>query len=318
MIKALALISFLSFNSIPNQKIVIDTDNYRKETLLVYNRLPDSTTPNAPINSEPLVFFEQNSFKEYNFYLQYYMEIQIEYWQPKKVITNAGNGVLSKITYTTECQIYGQILNEPWNKNNYIYIMEFNFNHIIFLEQYDVSDISWSTQYIWPSMKVDIVSVTNPDTGDDKLTYNYEYVLLTDDRTLVENQTNAASDMTWENLTDFPEESYYLSNWLNIHGIKNIFWTPGNLMSIYSAGWGDRSQFDNSEIGSGDYNKGYQDGYKAGESNGNISINQILSSAFKGVSSFLDVNLIGGIKLWHLVAIPLIFGIVRFILGFFK
>ena len=78
-------------------------------------------------------------------------------------------------------------------------------------------------------------------------------------------------------------------------------------------------------------NNGFNDGYEEGHNNGYLEgleqgradndsygIAPFVQSIFNGFGNMLSVEIFPSIKLWYLIGIPLIFGIVRFVIGWFK
>lgn len=77
------------------------------------------------------------------------------------------------------------------------------------------------------------------------------------------------------------------------------------------------------------YNQGYDEGFLEGYDEGynygyNVGINEqledkdfthLLKSVFIGVGSFLGINLLPGVSIGAIIAVPIIFGIIAFILG---
>lgn len=73
------------------------------------------------------------------------------------------------------------------------------------------------------------------------------------------------------------------------------------------------------------YNRGYQKGHEAGYNVGyNAGINEqledkdftnLLKSVFIAMGSFLSINLLPGISIGAIIAVPIVFGIIAFILG---
>lgn len=68
------------------------------------------------------------------------------------------------------------------------------------------------------------------------------------------------------------------------------------------------------------YSEGYNIGYIAGKEDGHADWDwsNFLKSIFTGIDGFLQVEILPKIKLWYLVAIPLVFGLLKFILGWFR
>lgn len=67
------------------------------------------------------------------------------------------------------------------------------------------------------------------------------------------------------------------------------------------------------------FNEGYQLGLQQGRSeNDSYGIAPFVQSIFNGFSTMLNVEIFPKIKLWYLIGIPLIFGIVKFIIGWIK
>lgn len=69
------------------------------------------------------------------------------------------------------------------------------------------------------------------------------------------------------------------------------------------------------------YNNGYDIGYNNGYSEGIESNNNIFDfilTAFNIVSSVLSVEILPNIRLWYIVAVPLVFSVVKFIIGWFR
>lgn len=65
------------------------------------------------------------------------------------------------------------------------------------------------------------------------------------------------------------------------------------------------------------YDYGYQAGYNAGinEQLEDKDFTHLLKSVFVGIGSFLGINLLPGISIGAIIAVPIIFGIIAFILG---
>ncbi len=66
------------------------------------------------------------------------------------------------------------------------------------------------------------------------------------------------------------------------------------------------------------YNVGYEAGYNNGFNEGikeNWEFSRFLKSIFAGIGSFLGINLLPGISIGAIIAVPIIFGIIAFILG---
>lgn len=73
------------------------------------------------------------------------------------------------------------------------------------------------------------------------------------------------------------------------------------------------------------YNQGYEQGYNAGYQIGyNTGINEqlankdfayLLRSAFVAIGAFLGINLLPGISIGAIIAVPIVFGIIAFVLG---
>lgn len=63
--------------------------------------------------------------------------------------------------------------------------------------------------------------------------------------------------------------------------------------------------------------QGYQDGYAQGARDGKNWQN-VLVGTFDSIDSVLNVEILPSIKLWYLVALPLIFAVLKFILGLFR
>lgn len=61
------------------------------------------------------------------------------------------------------------------------------------------------------------------------------------------------------------------------------------------------------------YNKGYNDGIN--EQLADKDFTHMLKSVFVGVGSFLGINLLPGITIGAIIAVPIVFGIIAFILG---
>lgn len=67
------------------------------------------------------------------------------------------------------------------------------------------------------------------------------------------------------------------------------------------------------------FNDGYQEGYQQGKAeNDSYGIAPFVQTIFNGFSTMLNVEIFPKIKLWYLIGIPLIFGIVKFIIGWIK
>lgn len=107
--------------------------------------------------------------------------------------------------------------------------------------------------------------------------------------------------------------------------------TPFSYKSDYSQGYEDGYDSGKNE----GIEEGYQQGYEDGEENGfndgyqmgleqgrsendSYGIAPFVQSIFNGFSTMLNVEIFPKIKLWYLIGIPLIFGIVRFIIGWIK
>lgn len=107
--------------------------------------------------------------------------------------------------------------------------------------------------------------------------------------------------------------------------------TPFSYQSDYSQGYEDGYYAGRNE----GIEEGYQQGYVDGEENGfndgyqmgieqglaendSYGIAPFVQSIFNGFSTMLNVEIFPKIKLWYLIGIPLIFGIVRFIIGWIK
>lgn len=73
------------------------------------------------------------------------------------------------------------------------------------------------------------------------------------------------------------------------------------------------------------YNRGYEEGHEIGYQTGyNAGISEqiqdkdftnLLKSVFVGIGSFLGINLLPGITIGAIIAVPIVFGIIAFILG---
>lgn len=68
------------------------------------------------------------------------------------------------------------------------------------------------------------------------------------------------------------------------------------------------------------YREGYGTGYLTGQEDGRADWDwsNFLKSIFSGIDGFLQVEILPKIKLWYLVGIPLVFGLLKFILGWFR
>lgn len=68
------------------------------------------------------------------------------------------------------------------------------------------------------------------------------------------------------------------------------------------------------------YREGYKTGYSTGQEDGRSDWDwsNFLKSIFSGIDGFLQVEILPKIKLWYLVGIPLVFGLLKFILGWFR
>lgn len=107
--------------------------------------------------------------------------------------------------------------------------------------------------------------------------------------------------------------------------------TPFSYKSDYSQGYDDGY-----DAGKNDgIEEGYQQGYEDGEENGfnegyqlgleqgraendSYGIAPFVQSIFNGFSTMLNVEIFPKIKLWYIIGIPLIFGIVKFVIGWIK
>lgn len=75
------------------------------------------------------------------------------------------------------------------------------------------------------------------------------------------------------------------------------------------------------------YNEGYEQGYDEGHLDGleqgraekdSYGISPFVQSIFNGFGTMLSVEIFPHIKIWYVIGIPLIFGIVKFVIGWFK
>lgn len=67
------------------------------------------------------------------------------------------------------------------------------------------------------------------------------------------------------------------------------------------------------------FNEGYQEGLEQGRSeNDSYGITPFVQTIFNGFSTMLNVEIFPKIKLWYIIGIPLIFGVVKFIIGWIK
>ena len=95
-------------------------------------------------------------------------------------------------------------------------------------------------------------------------------------------------------------------------GEVKVFIRSGAYSNIYMEGFSDGEVYGYDNTYPIAYDKGFTDG-----SNELISVNW-LSSFLSGFGSILDKNILGSIKLWHLVAFPLLLGAVFLIFKFIK
>lgn len=111
--------------------------------------------------------------------------------------------------------------------------------------------------------------------------------------------------------------------------------TPFTYKSDYSQGYDDGYD-DGYDVGKNEgIEEGYQQGYEDGKENGfndgyqmgleqgraendSYGIAPFVQSIFNGFSTMLSVEIFPKIKLWYIIGIPLIFGIVKFIIGWIK
>lgn len=107
--------------------------------------------------------------------------------------------------------------------------------------------------------------------------------------------------------------------------------TPFSYKSDYSQGYEDGYEAGKNE----GIEEGYQQGYDDGEENGfndgyqmgleqgraendSYGITPFVQTIFNGFSTMLNIEIFPKIKLWYIIGIPLIFGIVKFIIGWIK
>lgn len=127
--------------------------------------------------------------------------------------------------------------------------------------------------------------------------------------------------------------AYSENNWevpSNTRILTNIMFQSNE--NIYSQGYNDGYDVGynvgNDEGYDGGYDKGYTHGEDYGYNNGynigyNVGLNEtdatgfvgLLTAVFSGVSSLLSVELLPGIYIGAVMAVPLVFGIIYFILG---
>lgn len=64
------------------------------------------------------------------------------------------------------------------------------------------------------------------------------------------------------------------------------------------------------------YNDGYNQGYLEGSENpNNYNFVDFISSIFSGIGTIFNINLLPGISIGAIVAVPIVFGVIDFILG---
>lgn len=72
--------------------------------------------------------------------------------------------------------------------------------------------------------------------------------------------------------------------------------------------------------GANQYQVGYNTGYNAGYTNGLASAGQVpwLVSIFNTLDNVFNIEIFPGLKIWYIVAIPVIFSLIAFVLSFFR
>lgn len=157
-------------------------------------------------------------------------------------------------------------------------------------------------------------------------TAEYDYMIITGQGTEGDSlQTNDIVFSGFEN----NQNGVFISSYSEQQNL--LVAAPFSYKSDYSQGYDD-GYYEGKNDG---IEEGYQQGYEDGEENGfndgyqmgleqghadndSYGIAPFVQSIFNGFSTMLNVEIFPKIKLWYIIGIPLIFGIVRFIIGWIK
>lgn len=152
-------------------------------------------------------------------------------------------------------------------------------------------------------------------------TEEYDFMIITGDGIQKGLQTN---DIVFSSFED-NQNGIFISTFSFEQNL--LVATPFSYLSDYSEGYKDGyDQGKNDGFNEGyqegekdGFNEGYQEGLEQGRAeNDSYGIAPFVQSIFNGFSTMLNVEIFPKIKLWYIIGIPLIFGIVRFILGWIK
>ncbi len=167
-------------------------------------------------------------------------------------------------------------------------------------------------------------TVTN---DDDVVIYNitieFECYILNNIVDSISHSDTFYNYYSYHNYYDTYVNSYYSVNTLIEEGSRFIYY--GGYQDGYNDGRADYGEY--FPPGSPDgfdgwygfqdgYDYGYDKGYdKAFDDNNTFNFTALLAQIFVGMGSLLAINLLPGISIGAIVAVPLVFGIIYFIIG---
>lgn len=277
--------------------------------------------------------------KALKFRITWSPQLDVTYWNSEGIVETKKMSIedLVGIASFGKSNFFKNFTSNDYNFNNFR-SMQFYYN--VDIDTLDSLD-RIITNEIWQQVRPKTLSGSFPDIIYKPRTYYNGYDFY-EDRSFV----NAGREYPTLNLNDnslFYEEApsitfkanVFSEFEFNVLGLPiNNEWIDGSMTwGPFNSTKGVRGQymshnwfmveqtFDCNQVNfANGYREGYKTGYLTGQENGRADWDwsNFLKSIFTGIDGFLQVEILPKIKLWYLVAIPLVFGLLKFILGWFR
>ena len=214
---------------------------------------------------------------------------------------------------------------DPYNNQNKYYSYAFNSNDI---NTYGVivQEPSFDTDTNTFKCKLNfaiIVSSTIDNIDNSLMTLLGSGFDFTQTKVFSEiaKELNDADGLSWVGINGSERDDIPKTKFISVLGhTHTAFNYPILSLQIYTPPLPTTGNDYNTGYNNG-YNTGYNEGESAGYSNGinkQIIFPDILNGVFDTLSNILNVEIFPSVKLWYIIGVPLILGVIAFIIGFFR
>lgn len=213
---------------------------------------------------------------------------------------------------------------DPYNNQNKYYSYAFNSNDInTYGVIVDQPDFNTDTNTFTCKMNLAlIVSSTIENLNNSLMTLvGYFDFKQTKVFNKIAKELNDADGLSWVGFDGSSRDNIPATTFNTVAGHNHTnFNYPILRLQIYTPPLPTTGNDYNTGFNNG-YNTGYNEGESAGYRNGinkQIIFPDIINGVFDALSNILNVEIFPSVKLWYIIGVPLILGVIAFIIGFFR